>query len=181
MTIRAIHLEVTGGLTTTDVINALSRFCDIRGIPESITSDNQSSFHKADKELQEWIQSINWDKVKERTSFGFKPMSRGITWHFNPPFASHFGGVFEIMVKACKRALKATMAREDLNGDEFRTVVSKIANLINSRPIQTMSDNTDIEVLTPNHFLLPDQAGAVFPPDPDEKNPLKLQKNWNTK
>jgi hypothetical protein len=93
---------VTGGLDTTCVINALSRFCDIRGVPETLTSDNQTSFHKADTELQEWYSSIDWNKVARETSFGFKPFAKGIKWHFNPPVASHFGGIFETMVKAAK-------------------------------------------------------------------------------
>ena len=174
MVIRAVHFEVTGGLDTTCVINALSRFCDVRGIPESITSDNQTSFHKADTELMEWYASIDWERVTRETSFGFRPMSKGILWHFNPAHASHFGGIFETMVKACKRALKATIGRADLDEEEFRTVISKMAHLLNCRPIQIVSDNTDFETLTPNHFLLPDLAGAVFPPDVSEDDKLKL-------
>ena len=92
-------------------------------------------------------------------------MSSGITWHFNPPLASHFGGIFEIMVKAMKQAMKATIGRADLDEEELRTTVSKMAYLINSRPIQAASDFHDYDVLKPNHFLLPDLAGAVFPPN----------------
>ena len=174
MTIRAIHLEVTGGLDTTHVVNALSRFADVRGVPTSITSDNQTSFHKADDELRTWYASIDWKKVERQTSFGYRPFSDGIEWHFNPPTASHFGGVFEIMVKAMKRALKTTIGRADLDEEEFRTTVSKMAHLLNCRPIQVVSDLRDYEVLTPNHFLLPDLAGTVFPPEVKEEDRLKL-------
>jgi hypothetical protein len=131
MVVRAVHFEVTGGLDTTCVINALSRFCDVRGIPETLTSDNQSSFHKADEELVEWYASIDWDKVVMETSFGFKPFSKGILWIFNPPVAPHFGGIFETMAKAYKRAMKATIRHADLNEEEFRTVVSKVSYLLN--------------------------------------------------
>ena len=67
------------------------------------------------------------------------------------------------MVKAMKRAMKATIGRADLNEEEFRTTVSKMAYLINSRPIQAVSDFHDYDVLTPNHFLQSDLAGAEFP------------------
>ena len=174
MVIRAVHFEVTGGLDTTCVVNPISRFCDIRGVPDSITSDNQTSFHKADDNLRDWYASINWDRVANETSFGFKPNSKGITWHFNPPVAPHFGGIFETMVKAVKRAMKATIGRADLDEEEFRTVVSKTGYLLNCRPIQTVSDVNDYDTLTPNHFLLQDQAGAVFPPDVSEEDRLKL-------
>jgi hypothetical protein len=45
MVVDTVHFELTGGLDTTCVINALSRFCDIRGVSETLTSDNQASFH----------------------------------------------------------------------------------------------------------------------------------------
>jgi hypothetical protein len=174
MVVRAVHFEVTGGIDTTCVINALSRFCDVRGIPETLTSDNQASFHKADDELQEWFASIDWDQVVMETGFGFKPFSKGILWNFNPPVAPHFGGIFEIMVKAAKRAMKATIGHADLDEEEFRTAVSKIGHLLNCRPIQLVSDQNDYETLTPNHFLLPGLAGAIFPPEVSEEDRLKL-------
>ena len=176
MTIRAVHFEVTGGMDTSHVINAISRFTDVRGIPSSITSDNQTSFHKANVELTDWYKTIDWEKVSRNTGFDFRPISTGITWHFNPPVASHFGGIFEIMVKAMKRAMKATIGRADLDEEEFRTAISKMSYLINSRPIQVLSDVHDYDVLTPNHFLLPNLAGAVFPPNICEEDTIKLSK-----
>ena len=123
------------------------------------------------------LQSI--EKVSKHTGLVFRPMSSGITWHLNLPLASHFGGIFEIMVKAMKQAMKATIGRADLDEEEFRTTVSKMAYLINSRPIQAVSDFHDFDVLTPNHFLLPDLAGAVFPPnvskDEQKKLPTRLR------
>ena len=113
-------------------------------------------------------------KVSKHTGLVFGPMSSGITWHFNLPLASHFGGIFEIMVKAMKQAMKATIGRADLDEEEFKTTVSKMAYLINSRPIQAVSDFHDYDVLTPNHFLLPDLAGAVFPPNVSEDDRMKL-------
>jgi hypothetical protein len=46
--------------------------------------------------------------------------------------------------------------------------------LLKCRPIQVVSDLRDYEVLTPNHFLLPDLAGTVFPPEVKEEDRLKL-------
>jgi hypothetical protein len=55
MVVFAVHFEATGSMDTTHVINALSRFCDQLGVPDTITSDNQTSFHKADKELTDCL------------------------------------------------------------------------------------------------------------------------------
>ena len=163
MAIRAVHFEPTGGMETTDVFNAISRFVDIRGIPETITSDNQTSFVKMNKDLQEWVKSINFKEIVRKTQ-DFRD-GRGISWNFNPPKGPHFGGVFEIMVKAMKRALEEQLSKEVLYEEEFRTAVSKAAWMLNSRPIQKIGSPSDFETLTPSHFLGGCPGEAVFPPD----------------
>jgi hypothetical protein len=161
LAVRAVHLEPTGGMETTHVLNALSRFADIRGTPLTITSDNQTSFVKADSDLTSWIKGIDWDQVIRTTSDYRK---RGIKWIFNPPNAPHFGGVYETIVKAAKRALENTIGTADLNEEEFRTCVSKITFMLNQRPIQKTGDENDLQTITPNHFLnMPDEA--TFPPE----------------
>jgi hypothetical protein len=152
-------------MDTAHVINAISRFTDVRGVPTTITSDNQSSFHAADRELVEWYESIDWDKVRRATGLGFGPDGKGIQWIFNPPVASHFGGIFEIIVKAMKRALKAILQQADLDEEEFRTATSKAMAMLNTRPIQPPTDHESYEPLTPNHFILGDQGNSVFSPD----------------
>jgi len=170
MATRAIHLEPTGGMDTTDVLNAISRFTDIRGTPISITSDNQTSFQKANQDLIDWIASIDYDFLVQQTQHY---RGKGIQWFFNPPIAPHFGGVYEIMVKATKRALYATIGTGDLNEEDFRTAVSKVAWMLNQRPIQRTGDASDWQTLTPNHFInVPE--GATFPPElPNTKNSLQ--------
>ena len=165
MAVRAVHLEATGGTDTTHVVNAISRFVDVRGIPKTVTTDNQTSFQKADKDLTDWIGAIDLDMLREKTGHEFRPGSRGIEWIFNPPLAPHFGGVFEILVKAMKRALKTTVGHADLTEEEFRTVISKVAWMLNNRPIQPVGDSSDLEALTPNHFLNGAPEDAVFPPN----------------
>jgi hypothetical protein len=160
---RAVHFEPTGGMETTNVLNAISRFADIRGTPETIVSDNQTSFVKADKDLQEWLKTVDFEYI-QRATLNYRG-SHGIEWVFNPPRAPHFGGVFEIIVKAMKRALVSTIGYEDLDEEEFRTVVSKATWILNHRPIQKVGDNSDFEALTPSHFLGGIPEDAVFPPD----------------
>jgi len=160
---RAIHLEPTGGMETTNVINALSRLADVRGVPETMVSDNQTSFAKTDKDLRAWLEKLDFQQIVKATR-NFRG-SKGIEWTFNPPHAPHFGGVYEIMVKATKRALFDTIRREDLTEEEFRTVVSKVAWMLNQRPIQKVGDTEDFETLCPAHFLGGTPEEASFPPD----------------
>jgi hypothetical protein len=78
MVTRGVHLETTGGMDTSHVIDAISRFVDVRGVPATLTSDNQTSFQKADKEIIEWYKTVNLDAVQEATGLGFRPSSDGI-------------------------------------------------------------------------------------------------------
>ena len=71
MTTRAVHFEVTEQQDTTAVLNALSRFCSIRGVPDMILSDNQTSFRSSSKELEKWVHSVDFEFLQELTNYGF--------------------------------------------------------------------------------------------------------------
>jgi transposase InsO family protein len=176
---RAVHLETTGGMTTNDIIAALSRFCDLRGTPKTIITDNQPSFHKTDKDLHEWIRSLDWEKIEEETSLGFKPQSYGISWFFNPPYAPHFGGVFETIVKATKRALNAVVTKADLTEDEFRTVIYSVMSRLNDRPIALVGEEKmDLSPLTPNCFLTSHLGYVLLPPNNLESKQISPKERW---
>ena len=175
--IRAVHLEVTGGQDTSHVLNAISRFADIRGVPKTILSDNQTSFRKADKDLKEWFESIDFDEIVRQTGFDFKKGRPGIRWVFNPPVSPHFGGIFETIVKSTKRALYATIQHADLDEEEFRTVVSNVTGMLNERPISKVGNHEDMVALTPNSFLFSNLGGSIFPSDYKEHASLKERYN----
>ena len=81
--------------------------------------------------------------------------NKGIDWQFNPPEAPRFGGVFERMIKAAKRAIYAVLKETDVDDEELRTVFRGTESLLNSKPLTTVSgDVNDKLVLTLNHFLI---------------------------
>ena len=86
---RACHLEVAYGLDTESFIKAFTRFAKRRGAPSFVLSDNGTNFVGAERELRQAVQALNNVKVASSMT------SQGIEWHFNPPQAPHFGGVFE--------------------------------------------------------------------------------------
>jgi hypothetical protein len=143
----------------------MSRFIDVRGMPTDILSDNFSTFISNDKELQNWVRGIetNWFLDTEKAN---------VKWHFTPPYSPHHGGIYEIMVKATKRALKTISEREVMNFDEFRTLVSRSAALVNGRPLTRVVENASVRILTPNHFLMGNLGGAVT------SEPLTNTKRW---
>lgn len=164
---RAIHLEVTNDQGTSSVLNALSRFIDLRGMPNEVLSDNWKTFSSPKKELQSWVRNLYEDLIIHNKG-------SNIIWHFIPPYGSHHGGIYEIMVKATKRALDSLFVRDDLTMDEFRTAISRVASLINSRPLTRVVNEATNEILTPNHFLIGNLGGAISTTELD--NPVERWK-----
>jgi hypothetical protein len=119
--IRAVHLEPVYKMDTDGFLMAFSRMTSRRSVPTDVSTDNGSNFVAGEQELRELVAAIDWNKIQQKT-LGYKNTT-GINWHFNPPGAPHFGGVFEIMVKAAKRALKVVLTDADINDEEFNTFV----------------------------------------------------------
>jgi hypothetical protein len=161
---RALHLEVTEGMETSHVVNALSRFIDIRGIHSKILSDNFSTFCSREKDLEVWVKTIDQGLLITQTK-------ADIDWSFTPSYGPHHGGIYEIMIKATKRALKSLCSLSDLTMDECRTFVSRVAVLVNSRLLTRVNVESQDIILTPNSFLLGSLGGAVEP----------TNMNWSTK
>ena len=65
-----------------------------------------------------------------------------INWHWNPSAASHFGGVFERMIRSVKRAVKAILRNADVNDEELQTIFIGVESLMNSRPLTQLSSET---------------------------------------
>ena len=81
--------------------------------------------------------------------------NNGIRWNWNPLLGSHFGGVFESLVKVVKKTLKAIVGNARLTDDELQTAIKEVEALMNSIPLTYEgADPRDEPVLTPNHFLV---------------------------
>jgi hypothetical protein len=149
---RAVHFEPTEDQKTDAVINALSRFASLRGRPKVLVSDNQTSFKSASKELKDFYLYFNdnYRKIED----GFNKDEEPVEWIFIPPRAPHFGGAWEIMVKAMKRALSVVSKEQPMTEDDFRTFLSKAMDMINMRPLLKHYSQETEHILTPNDFLL---------------------------
>jgi len=109
---RAVHLEVVEDLTSNAFVAALRRFMSRRGRCLKIYSDNGTNFVGAQKELNAAI-----DKSIPVLA------SDGIEWHFNPPSAPHFGGLWESAVKSAKSHLTKMMGEAKLTLGELTTLL----------------------------------------------------------
>lgn len=97
---KAVHIELVEDMTTEAFIGSLKRFIARRGLPSDIYSDNGRNFVGAEREIRQMFADPESEKRIQKVT------SKGITWHFIPPRALHFGGLWEAAVKAMKNHLK---------------------------------------------------------------------------
>ncbi len=146
---RAIHIEVVSSLSTDCFLAALRRFVSRRGLPSDIFSDCGTNFKGANKVLQDFINIAKSNHVVVDSA------NRGIQWHFNPPGAPHFGGLWEAGVRSIKHHLTRVVGESLLTFEEMHTLVCQIEAILNSRPlIPASADPNDLSALTPAHFLV---------------------------
>ena len=148
LTARTVHLEMASGLDTDSFMNAFVRMTARRGAPRYVVSDNGTNFVGAERELRQLVDDFNCDRIVKATNKQYR-----IEWKFNPPEAPNFGGVFEAMIKAAKRALRSILGNVDVADEELHTAICGAESLLNSRPITYVSADDDLTPLTPNHFL----------------------------
>ena len=147
---RAIHIEVLSNLETDTFINGFVRFVSRRGYPQKVWSDNGTNLVGARSELSKSLRNLDREKVVRVAR------RMEIDWRFNPPLASHHGGVWERMIRTVRRVMLAVLNSNTRLTDEIlHTVFCEIECIVNSRPITKCSDDVqDVAALTPNHLLL---------------------------
>ncbi|KAL7830355.1 hypothetical protein SRHO_G00314820 [Serrasalmus rhombeus] len=149
LTTRAIHLEVAHSLDTDSFINALQRFMARRGTPQLIRSDNGSNFVGACSELKKALDEWNQNRIEEHL------LQRETQWKFNPPAASHMGGVWERQIRTVRSILLGLTGQQSLDDEGLMTLFCIIENIVNGRPLTKASeDPRDGQPLTPNDLLL---------------------------
>jgi hypothetical protein len=144
-TIRAIHLDLLPSMSTKHVLLSFKRFCNRYTIPQQLISDNFTSFTQTGQLLQE---AMNSDE------FGGFLVECNIKHIKIPIRAAWVGSAYEVMVKITKKSLYKVVNRQKLSYFEMYTVLSNIANCINSRPLTYMhSDKDELQFISPNSFL----------------------------
>lgn len=174
MTTKAVHVEVVTDLTTDAFIAALTRFVSRRGLCTDLYSDCGTNFVGADRSLKKFIEAPETRQHIQNFS-----ANRGIKFHFNPPAAPHQGGLWESAIKGTKHHLKRVIGANILTLLEFTTLTTQVEAMLNSRPLTPLSsDPTDLNPLTPGHFLIGAPLAAV-PEDNLLEVPLNRLKQWH--
>ncbi|GFW85163.1 integrase catalytic domain-containing protein [Trichonephila clavipes] len=164
---KAIHLEVVSDLTSKAFIACLKRFVTRRGKPSEIFCDQGTNFYGASRDLRKEFRQL----MKEDAVHQFL-VTDNITFHFNPPSAPHFGGIWEATVKSFKFHLKRVVGVTSLTFEELSTL-----SRLNSRPLCVLYSSPDDPcVLTPGHFLIGKALTAI--PQPTVPDDLRHCDRW---
>lgn len=167
---RAVHIEVAQDLTSDSFINAVLRFVSRRGPPRVIYSDNGTNFRGAELDVLHAMKTWNQDHIQSTLN------QRGIDWKFNPPLASHQGGVWERLIRSIRRILHAMIGERLVNEETLRTFLTEVEKVMNDRPLTKVSDDPhDLEALTPNHILLLRRNPALATEGIDEADKYKAR------
>ena len=146
---RAVHIEIVPKLDTNSCVNAIMRFIARRGKPIKMISDNVTNFIGVDREFKEYGAAWSKKRIEEHL------VQQGIRWKLNPPAAPHFGGVWERLVRSCKKAKYAVLRNRSITEDVLSTTMCLVEQTLNARLLTPVSsDVNDLESVTPNHFPL---------------------------
>ncbi|XP_044591438.1 uncharacterized protein LOC123269639 [Cotesia glomerata] len=148
LTTSAVHLDLVSDYSSSGFIAALRRFIHRRGVCISLYSDCGTTFQGAYSEIkrlfvrgtQESRDLLDWATVHQ------------ITWQFNPPAAPHMGGKWEAAVKSLKHHLTRTIGESSLTFEEFTTFLTQVEAILNSRPMEALSDDPQDLILIVRSF-----------------------------
>ena len=143
---RAVHLELTRGLSVQPFLLALRRFTSRRGLPATITSDNAKTFRSSSQEVR---------RITRAEEVWRYLANKQVTWNFIVEKAPWWGGFWERLVRSIKKPLKKILGRSILSFDELRTVLVEIEGVINSRPLTYVYDDEESisYPLTPSQLI----------------------------
>ena len=126
-------------------------------MPNTIHRDNETNLAGGSRELRDAISEPNDSKVHSHSH------QSNTQWIFNPPQASHMGGVWERQICSTRWIFNALLSSQTLMHNLLVTLMMETESIINSSPLTPTTLDPDAkEPLIPNHLLL--MRSSTAPP-----------------
>lgn len=171
-----MHIEVLEDLSADSFLLGLRNVIAIRGHIAKIRCDRGTNFVGASRELKRAWDELDEDKLKARL------FEMQIEWVFNPPSASHFGGVWERQIRSARNTLNGLLKKSvySLTSSSLRTLFYEVMAILNSRPlsVEALEDPSGPLPLTPNHILTQRTCGVLPPPGAFNASDNNLRRRW---
>lgn len=177
MSVKAVHLELVSELSTEAFLAALRRFTSRRGLCSDIYSDCGKNFQGCHNYLKDLYEFLKNDSVQ--CALNSQTLKQGITWHFQPPYTPHFGGLHEAGVKSFKHCFRRVVGTQVQTYDEMHTLLCQIEAVLNSRPLcvdPVSADSSDPLPLSAAHFLVGGPLTAIPDVSLTEEMPGRLSR-----
>ncbi|XP_035995613.1 uncharacterized protein LOC110368714 isoform X1 [Fundulus heteroclitus] len=161
MTTRGVHIEVIESMDTCSCINAIRRFFAIRGPATQMRSDRGTNFIAASVELGMTQPSTNPPNIVNYLH------ANGCTWEFNPPHASHMGGVWERMIGVTRKILDSmllTNKHTRLTHEVLCTLMAEVSSIVNARPLVPITTDPSSPFLLCPAMILTQKQHVLSPP-----------------
>ena len=172
---RAIHVEVSYSLDTNSFIQALQRFIARRGPIRQIRCDNGTNLIGVKSELSKAFEEMDQSVISSKMN------QMDIEWIFNPPAASHMGGVWERQIRSVCKILAGILHEngEQLDDESFRTMLCEVEAIVNSRPLTFPStDPNDQNPISPSNILTMKTKIILPPPGVFQREDLYARRRW---
>lgn len=173
---RAIHIEVLETMDSSSFICALRRFLSIRGPVLKLRCDRGTNFIGGKSELDISLQEMDHKIIEKFVT------EQNCEWLFNPPHASHFGGVWERQIGTIRRILDAMFLKigpSQLTHELLSTLMAEVTGIVNARPIALLSTDTDDpQPLTPAMLLTMKTRPLLPPPGVFVHQDLYSRRRW---
>ncbi|XP_075249295.1 uncharacterized protein LOC142341865 [Convolutriloba macropyga] len=120
-----------------------------KGQPKTKVPDNGNNFMGAANEFKAAFRELTEEAITNQLA------EKCIKRSFNPPATPHFDGVWEKLVRSCKKAVYNVLNRQPMKEDSLYTSLWIVKQLMKKRPItEVRGDVEDLEALISNLFLV---------------------------
>ena len=182
MNTRAVALITLRDMTTSSAINALMRLASQYPALRKLYSDQGSNFRGADREIREAMET--WKKKEKDLNQELEKIN--LEWVFGPAYCGSAGGAWERLIGMSKKLIRSMIGQNNVDEDDFETLISAAAGIMNRRPLmQSSADVDDPLVLSPAHFLYPyvftNSTTSIMPPADDAdrlRHGWKASRSW---